>query len=295
MVPCAEMAGGVTWRLTVASGVALLCAGAMALLLSSAPANAGGGKDGDLLYPDLIVESPSDIALQKDPATKRVYLRFSHTTSNVGAGPLEIFPDLKTETCGDEGDRGRVAYQAVYRDQNANGTFEPAVDTQTSTQGVGCMIYHEIHHHYHFEDFARYELYRVTSGRLRSVSEKVSFCVFDVLNSRPDLPGAPPNPVYNYANCGTDSGIHGISVGWADVYGAGVPGQEFDVTGTHPGRFCLVAKTDPTNRLTELPPGGEDNNVQTVQIHMNTKRASQFSTPVRIDDKPCAPPAAFKQ
>ena len=39
--------------------------------------------------------------------------------------------------------------------------FDRLEDTETVAEPVGCMIFHDIHNHYHFEDFAQYDLYRV--------------------------------------------------------------------------------------------------------------------------------------
>ena len=280
---------GALTRVTGAAFVAVLSALGAWVLLSSSPATAGS-PSGDSLLPDLVVEPPTDIILQRAPADKRTFLRFSHTTANQGVGPLEIYPDLNTDTCGEAGDRGRVAYQAIFQDSNANGTFQRDLDTETVSEPVGCMIYHDVHSHYHFEDFAQYELYRVKSGLLKETSDKVSFCVVDILNPYPDLPGSPGEQFYGFANCGEDSGVHGISVGWADIYGSNTPGQEFDVSERNPGRYCLVAYTDPADRLREVAPGGEDNNIQTVQIRVNRKHASSFGKSVPILDEPCSPP-----
>ena len=125
--------------------------------------------------------------LQSVPGSKTTFLRFSHTTSNVGKGPLEIYPDLEAEDCNDRGDRALVAYQRIYQDTNGSGNFQRGVDIDSTEQTVGCMIFHDIHNHYHFEDFAQYELYRVKSGVLKETSDKVSFCVVDILNTHPGL------------------------------------------------------------------------------------------------------------
>jgi hypothetical protein len=152
------------------------------------------------------------------------------------------------------------------------------------------MIYHEIHEHYHFEDFARYELYHIDTSRLAEVSKKVSFCVVDSHKFLPQLPGSPGNPFYRFEDCADAAGTHGISVGWADKYGAGTPGQEFDVTGLRKGEYCLVTRADPTNRLAEIATGGEDNNIQTAAIRFNPDQASRRGHDVRVLDEPCAPP-----
>ena len=280
-------------RVAAAAFVAVASALGTWLLVSSSAATAGG-PTGDSLLPDLIVEPPSAIVLQRLSGTKKTFLRFSHTTSNVGNGPLEIYPDLNTETCGDEGARGRVAYQRIFQDSNANGgpdgVFDRSVDNETVNDPVGCMIFHDIHNHYHVEDFALYELYRMKSGLLKETSDKVSFCVFDLTQTHASLPGSPGSGFYTFTNCDEDDGTHGISVGYADIYGSGTPGQEFDVSDRNPGRYCLVAYTDPADRLEEVTTGGEDNNVQAVQIKLNLKNASEFGKPVATLDEPCSPP-----
>jgi Lysyl oxidase len=240
------------------------------------------------------VEPPAEIVLQKDATTKQYFLRFSHTTANIGQGPLQLNPDQGADDCDDRGDRAMLAYQEVFLDGNGSGTFQRDVDTETTKTPVGCMIFHEApgHNHYHFEDFAQYELYRVGNGALKETSDKVSFCVVDILNPYADLPGAPESPYYQFATCLEETGMHGISVGWADIYNSGTAGQEFEVTDLKkPGRFCLVARTDPADRLEEVATGGEDNNVQTAQIRVNKKNASPFGAQVPVLDKPCAPPA----
>ena len=284
---------GVLTRVGAAAFAALFSALGAWLLLSSSSATAGS-QSGPSLLPDLVVETPDQIVLQRATGTKKTFLRFSHTTANIGRGPLEIYPDLSTETCGDEGNRGRVAYQAIFQDSDADGgpdaVFDPKDDTETVAEPVGCMIFHDIHNHYHFEDFALYELYRMKSGQLRETSDKVSFCVVDILNPHPDLPGAPAQGVYGFENCDADDGTHGISVGWADIYNADTAGQEFDVSDRSPGRYCLVARTDPADRLDEVASGGEDNNAQAVQIRVNRKHATVPGRAVPVLNEPCAPP-----
>jgi len=278
-------------RLAAAGCVAVFCALGAWLIVTTSPATAGSAT-GDALLPDLIVEQPDDIVLQRGPGKKQVFLRFEHVTSNIGAGPVEIAPDLDADDCQDRGERAHVAYQTVYQDGNNNGDFERVIDTEKSEQLVGCMIFHDIHNHYHFEDFAEYELYRVANGALKATSEKVSFCVFDLSRTHPALDGSPEDMYYTASNCQQNSGIHGISVGWADIYSSSTPGQEFDVSGLkRPGRFCLVARTDPADRLDEVTTGGEDNNVQTVQIRVNKKNATDSGKPVPILSKPCSPSA----
>ena len=262
----------------------------LASVLVAGPHASAGDTSGPGLLPDLVVESPDDIVLERPRDSRKAFLRFSHSTANSGAGPLEIYPDLSTSRCGAKGRRGRVAHQAIYHDADANGEFGRAIDSGTTEEPVGCMIFHEVHDHYHFEDFARYELYRLESGRLAKVSKKVSFCVVDSHKYQPQLPGSPGNPYYRFQDCEDADGTHGISVGWSDKYGAGTPGQEFDVTRLRKGDYCLVTRADPKNRLAEIATGGEDNNVESVAIRMNPKRASRDGRDVAVLDRACAAP-----
>jgi len=57
--------------------------------------------------------------------------------------------------------------------------------------------------------------------------------------------------------------VGGISIGWGDIYGARVSGQELDVTGLSDGVYCLVSQADPEDQLLE---SNERNNARTTRI-----------------------------
>jgi len=269
-----------------AGAVALLGAALIAILLAAGQPAAAGGGSGPPLLPDLVVEEPADVILY-DEGNRTKTLRLSHTTSNVGSGPVEIYPDLTTTSCAEGGSDGRVAYQVIYGDDNESGAYESAADGILSEEDVGCMIFHKVHKHYHFEDFALYELYREKSGRLKATSEKMSFCVFDGMRNHPGLQGSPTVRAYDFQNCVRDDGTHGISVGWADLYDVTTPGQELDVSGRRRGRYCLVAHADPVNRLAERGPNGEANNSTETRIFLNKRRASPGGFDVKRLDSDC--------
>ena len=279
-------------RLVFAAGVALLATTAsLWLVLGSREDALAGAPGGAPLLPDLVVEKPADILLTKSPEGPGAVLRFSHTTSNIGRGPLEIYPDLTTETCGEKGDRGRVAYQAVYLDADENGAFDRSSDPAADSEGIGCMIFHEPHNHYHFEDFALYRLYSERSGRLKATSDKMSFCVYDLNRPYSNLPGSPSSPFYSFANCDRDDGTHGISVGYSDVYSKDTPGQELPVPRKRRAAvYCLEALADPLDRLSELEPAGEFNNIQRVRVRLNPKAATKKGAAVQVLDGPCKSP-----
>jgi len=111
-------------------------------------------------------------------------------------------------------------------------------------------------------------------------SDKVSFCVFDLAPLASGLPGT--EAYYGFSNCDKDDGTHGISVGWADIYGAATNGQELNVTGMRRGRYCLVSIADPEDRLDEKA-GRKANNTRRVRIAMRPGRAfvKKLPTPCR--------------
>jgi Lysyl oxidase len=117
---------------------------------------------------------------------------------------------------------------------------------------VGEYVWHEEHAHFHFTDFADYQLRKLTpEGRpdysadgLLAISEKVSFCLVD--GSLIDvLDPAPPF----YLSCGPT--LQGVSPKWADVYGTGTQGQNLPIEEFGDGRYALIVTMDYANRLYE--------------------------------------------
>jgi hypothetical protein len=211
-----------------------------------APGRAAAAQE---LPPDLITEPPSDIHLVHHAATDRTVLRFSNAVSDHGAGPLEIAPDPAYVDCDADGATDdHLAIQRVYRDRNRDGIFQRAIDTNHTDTVVGCKIFHEAHGHWHFADFARYTLRALDTGRRRH-TPKVSFCMLDGQPEYPALPGSPGSPFYSPA-CG-ELDPQGLSVGWGDTYGSGLPGQRINVSGLPRGRYCLSSVADPKDLLAE--------------------------------------------
>jgi hypothetical protein len=134
------------------------------------------------------------------------------------------------------------------------------------SQVVGEYAWHEEHSHYHFQDFADYQLRHLAAdGRpdysnvgLISRSEKVSFCLVD--SSFVDI--LDPAPPF-YLTCGP--ALMGVSPKLADVYTTGTPGQELSIEGVADGRYALIVNLDHANRLHET--NDSDNVVEvTVEI-----------------------------
>jgi hypothetical protein len=204
------------------------------------------------LLPDLVTLKPADLTLEKD--AKALKLRFSNSVADVGVGPMDIRPKPgdRIDCNGDGIVEDHYADQRIYGDENGNGFYDQG-DTAFTDTRVGCKAYHPSHHHWHFTDFASYKLRRASDGAVVAASTKVSFCLFDGLQPFPDLPGsAAPG---QYAPSCQELDPQGLSVGWADVYTSGLPGQALNVTGLPSGNYCLISTADPRNRLSETRDG----------------------------------------
>lgn len=120
---------------------------------------------------------------------------------------------------------------------------------------VGGLSWHNEHLHYHFNEFAAYELRRVqadggpdmSAGGLIASSPKVSFCLVDSARVQETA-----SPVPRYTSC--QMAEEGISPGYTDIYGAGIEGQQFSLAGLSNGRYALVLWLNPAARLLETNP-----------------------------------------
>jgi hypothetical protein len=175
------------------------------------------------LLPELVPDQQllaDDHVVWRDPKTGQFLLAFSAGIANVGAGPLNVvgyrdrvgsvLPDPNTIP----------AYQRIF---HADGTCDELL--------VGTMEYHPAHHHWHLEGVMKYELLNAQGDPVKP-NTKVAFCMADVAQVDPSLPGFPTAPAFNgcdpnqrttYVNTGT-------SVGWEDIYDKMLFGQNFDVT-----------------------------------------------------------------
>ena len=194
-------------------------------------------------YPDLKTLPPKDLRIGYeviDGATHTV-LRFSNTAWNAGEGRLE----MRGETVSDN--RTKV-YQRIY--DNAGGFTEVL---------VGDFIFHVGHNHWHFEQFAEYELWTraeydqwIASGRNNGQAQKrgskTTFCIMDITKIQ-NLPGSPTSA--QYTQCGQT--LQGLSVGWGDTYVYSLPEQWIDVGTTKlaDGSYVLRSIADPKNIIVE--------------------------------------------
>ena len=211
-------------------GAAVLVAGAQTPASSRAP--------GDVLLPDLRTQPHSELYISNNERN----LRLSNTIANIGTGPAEIYPEPSAGSdCDGDGDatNDRFAFQRVFQDSadvGSPGYFVRSQDTVSVSRQVGCMVYHPQHYHWHFEDFSLYALRAESGGETVGRSVKVSFCVVDTDHPFPARRGSPASYYYGRNGCGATT-VEGLSIGWADTYGAYLAGQRVDVTGLARGQL----------------------------------------------------------
>ena len=235
---------------------ALLVASALALLPVQ-PVASTHTRGGDLL-PDLETRVPQDLEIVSVRQGNRVErrLRFDNEVANVHTGPLELYP--RSADCDGDGDvrNDRLAVQRIYQDADGNGYFDRGGDTaavEVHDPTSSCMVFHPQHRHWHFEDFASYELKPIGAdgslGAAVASSTKVSFCIIDIHHRKPELSGSPTSK--HYTACDRNSTL-GISVGWSDEYHSTLADQYVTITGVRDGTYCLVSTADPRGKLLEV-------------------------------------------
>jgi hypothetical protein len=204
------------------------------------------------LLPNLEPFTPSDVQLVS--GASGLEIRFTTTSWNRGLGPVELAggPIITQPTETDPG--SQLVYQNIYQ-----------TDGSIRQREAGIFVYHGgTHQHIHFEDYARYTLQPLgEQGTLRE-GTKVSFCLVDSQKINTRLPNAPKKPVY--FGCGSD--IQGISVGWGDVYVAGLTGQLVPFGDNPTGDYLLVIEVNPLQHLLE---SSYSDNIACAVVHVDVE------------------------
>lgn len=250
-------------RLTIL--LSLLAAGTL-----FAPASGPSAGETSPLPPDLKTRRPNDVVLRRNStdAGGADIIRFSNEILNRGAGPMEM--QAQGDCDNDPGTNDAKAYQRVFQDANSNGVFDREKDTSSEYE-AGCTHYHPEHRHWHFDDFARYELFGYDDdgslGKLPvASSEKVGFCLVDTNHLKPALASSPASKYYQ--RCAKYAAM-GISVGWSDAYRYDLWHQWIVITGVDNGKYCLRSTADPSNKLAE---SNDSNNSRAIKITLRTNR-----------------------
>jgi Lysyl oxidase len=198
-----------------------------------------GARAGRNHLPDLRTRTPTDLQIVSSGGAK--LLRFSNTVWNRGRGPLELRPESSGNTT--------LAYQRIYSHDDAGVWF---VIREVL---VGTFTFHPTHNHWHFDDFADYEIRNVNpdgsiGSRVERAGTKQTFCIADTEPINLRLEHAPLDQIYPPSNCDQND-IEGMSVGWGDKYGWELAGQSIDITGLPDGLYYLYSITDGANRIRE--------------------------------------------
>lgn len=124
--------------------------------------------------------------------------------------------------------------------------------------GDGLFEFALCHQHYHFRNYALYELIDRDTGQVWRAAKR-GFCMLDT-DPNPAWLGGAAGPGY-YRSCGSTqtAGNQGISVGWTDTYRFFLGGQYFVLDGgdgqdpVPPGRYVIRITANPPF----TPAGGE--------------------------------------
>ena len=169
-------------------------------------------------------------------------LDFAATVYNGGRGPLVAEGFRKGSK------KVMRAYQFFYRG-----------DRQVGSARVGTMKYDKrpSHRHWHFEDFAVYDLVKSrTKKRALRTSGKEAFCLAPTDSIDLLVPNAPADPGNGdlATACGDLSSIwvrEVLANGWGDTYTQYRAGQSIDITGLRNGTYWIRVRANPGHRLYE--------------------------------------------
>jgi len=212
------------------------------------------------LLPDIVVRE-SDLHtnyLDLSTVPGRRLLRLSNGTANVGSGKLHLYGVAPANPDGTQ-----TVMQRVF---NAAGESEDRV--------AGSFTYHPSHSHVHFDGWASYRIRQILPndgvGDILAQGEKTSFCILDLGVFSSALPGF--SSAGEFHSCGAT--IQGLSVGWIDVYGAGLSGQSIDITDVVDGTYWLESEVDPLNMVLE---SDETNNATRIKVTIGAPPVAQDS------------------
>ena len=169
------------------------------------------------------------------------YVNFGATVWNGGTSPLLVdgFRQTGTELMD--------AYQY----------FFDAKGNQVGSVPAGTMEWdnREGHHHWHFTDFAQYNLLAADS-KLAVRSGKEAFCLANTDAVDFTIPNAKWRPENTdlSTSCGGNSAVavrEVLDIGNGDTYSQSRPGQSFEVTDLPNGTYYIEVKANPANKLAE--------------------------------------------
>jgi hypothetical protein len=172
-----------------------------------------------------------------DPNTGHALIRFTNSVWNSGSGKLELI-GIRNQT--------ENKIQVIQRVFSA----DPEIYDEHE---IGEFIFYDEHDHWHFAQFAIYEVWRVNEdGSLEtrlSSGEKVSWCIIDESMADSDLPVERIAERPSYYSCERE--IQGLSTGWVDIYESYLPRQWVKIANLEDGLYALVSTVNPDHLIHE--------------------------------------------
>src|SRR5688500_4424747 len=258
------------------------------------PAAAGPDGVGGSL-PDFFPQIMGGPFLDTPPQNGRTLLRFGTQVNNQGAGPGSLIsatpgspiPTGAPITAWVNPDGTQNVLQPIYQYTGSSFTF-------SHYRLAGTMTYHQGHGHFHYDDYAEYNLRHrnangtpgdyVTRSDGTVVGGKVGFCLLTFSGTFTTESGANSStlPGFNQdgmapANCGFGQGIR---VGRYDQYTSSLEGQWIDVTGVPNGQYFVEIKLDAQNTMLE---SNDSNNAKSFAFTLNAGTPGGGITPDEYD------------
>jgi len=189
------------------------------------------------MLPNLSARWPANVRIDvADEGTGVTALRFDFGSTNIADVSLDLL-GARTRS-----DGRQIAEQCV---QWVGRACTERVD-------VGDFIFHVQHQHWHFEDYALYELRTVLPDAMPDIDDdalvassgKVSFCLMDFERKR----AAKPPTEDPFDRTGV---LQGISPGWDDTYESYLAGQQIVIDDVPDGIYSIVVTANPARRILE--------------------------------------------
>jgi hypothetical protein len=191
--------------------------------------------------PDLVPLPSWGISAVHDRRSGQDVLAFNATVWVGGNSPLDV------EGFRSNGSPVMKAYQYFWRNGHVVGR------ARAGTMGFDSQHGHD---HWHFEQFARYQLLDAAKT-LAARSHKVGFCIApsDPVNLlAPHAVWQPPSIGFGDFTCGSPTALwvqEMMPVGWGDTYTQFVAGQAFNITSVPNGTYYVEVIANPQHVLYE--------------------------------------------
>ncbi len=245
--------------------------------------------------PDFFPQIMGSPFLDTTTQTGRNLLRFGTQVNNQGTGPGSLIsnnpggsiPTGAPITAWVNPDGTQNVLQPVY-------TYTGSSFVLSHYRLAGTMTYHQGHGHFHYDDYAEYNLRHrnangtpgdyVTRADGTVVGGKVGFCLLTFSGTFTTEAGQNSStlPGFNQdgnapASCGFGQGIR---VGRYDQYTSSLEGQWIDVTGVSNGQYFVEIKLDAQNTMAET---NDNNNAKSFAFTLNAGTPGGAITPDEYD------------